>query len=64
MLLVMKFYLADFPNGGLFEPGKLSMGQKKLFIPNENPKAIRGDICYFNEGSADAMRCVCHCAAL
>jgi len=60
MLLVMEFYLADFANGSLFEPGKLSVWQKQLFIPDENPKAIRRNICHFNAESADAMRCVCH----
>ena len=59
----MKFYLADFANGSLFEPGKLSVGQKQLFIPDENPKAIMRNICHINAESADAMRCVCHGAA-
>ncbi len=60
MLLVMKFNGTYFANGSLFEPVELSVGQKELFFPNQEPEAVRGNICYFNEGSADAMRCVFH----
>ena len=61
MLRVMEFYIADFADGSLLEPGKLSVGQNQLFFSNQKPNAIKRNICYFNKGSAGSMRCVCHC---